>query len=288
MALVHLGKTAGSTLSGNLLHGCHMFVPHPCQRSVIGTPAYPVESTISQRTKGYYHFVPIPPHTHDGYILSSRNPIHRVVSAFLYVHPSNVALTTAHRARFLRRNRNKNKNASVIQDYDKFFTCFPNLTILAQTIMDTNNNNNDCAAFGRYVLEGVVANNTSIRDSELLNHFGFGYDYYASGLLEAQSPILVLRQEHLATDWVHLNLRLGGPVHEMMGRGKDFQGQLPVTKPPGGLSRLEQNNLCMALANEIQIYLKVIDAAINLTEEEKEESRTEIREMCPSIITPER
>ena len=91
MVLVHIGKTDGSTLSQNLRHGCHMFVKHPCQRSETknfrtnGGPGE--ESRVSELTKGYYHFVPVPAKKHDGYIISSQNPIDRVVSAFLYVHP---------------------------------------------------------------------------------------------------------------------------------------------------------------------------------------------------------
>ncbi|KAL3910545.1 MAG: hypothetical protein SGARI_002073 [Bacillariaceae sp.] len=233
------------------------------------------ESRISQLTKGYYHFVPVPADKHDGYIISSRNPVDRVVSAFLYVHPKNVAVTTNHRAQFLKRNRRgkNNKNNGFVAEYDKFFECFPDVTTLALNLVGDS----ECAKFGRYVLSGQ---GKSIRESEMLNHFGYGYKWYTSGLLAQKSRIFALRQEHLSTDWINFNLRLNGVLHELSGATKDFKDQLAVKKPDGGISKEERHGLCVALSEEIELYLGIINAADNLTEEEKEDSRREIREGC--------
>jgi len=275
MVLVHLGKTAGSTLSKNLRHGCHMFVPHPCRGSGkknFGTNGGDgEESRVSQLTKGYYHFVPVPVDKHDGYIISSRNPIDRAVSAFLYVHPSNVAFTTKHRAQFL--NKNRGKENKFVEEYDQFFECFPNVSALAINLVGDG----DCAKLGQYILKG---SGTSTMESEMLNHFGYGYKFYASDLLVTGSRIFTLRQEHLATDWINFNIRLGGAPHEMSGASKAFKEKLAVKLPPGGLSKEERLGLCVALADEIKVYLGVIEAADNLTDEEKDESRQEIREGC--------
>jgi len=275
MALVHIGKTAGSTLSQILRHGCHMFVSHPCQsrHNNYGTKGSPgKESRVSQLTKGYYHFNPVPVDNHDGYIISSRNPIDRVVSAFLYVHPSNVAVTTKHRARFL--NKNKGKENAFVEEYNKFFKCFPDVSTLAVNLVGDG----ECATLGRYVLGG--AGESAIMKSEMLNHFGYGYQFYASSLLAAGSRIFVLRQEHLATDWINLNLRLGGAPHEISGATKAFQDKLAVKLPAGGLSKEERHGLCVVLAKELNVYLRIIDTADNLTDKEKEESRQEISEGC--------
>mmetsp|Transcript_6981 Transcript_6981/g.8628 ORF Transcript_6981/g.8628 Transcript_6981/m.8628 type:complete len:588 (-) Transcript_6981:139-1902(-) len=274
MALVHLGKTAGSTLSLNLRHGCHMFVKHPCRGNEnrnYGTNGGPgKESSVSQLTKGYYHFNLVPVNKHDGYIISSRNPIDRVVSAFLYVHPSNVAITTKHRAHFLKRNRGKEN--LFVEEYDMFFECFPDVSALAMNLVGDSN----CAKLGRNIIGG----GNSTMKSEMLNHFSFGYKFYASDLLVAGSRIFALRQEHLVTDWINFNLRLGGEPHEISGTNKDFKDKLEVKIPPGGLSKEERKCLCVALADELKVYLGVIDAADNLTKEEKKESRREINDGC--------
>ena len=274
MALIHIGKTAGSTLSKNLRHGCHMFVKHPCANSAnkkFGTNGGPgEESRVSQLTKGYYHFNPVAVKNHDGYIISSRHPIDRLVSAFLYVHPANVAFTTNHREKFLKRNRGKGN--AFVEEYDKFFECFPDVSALAMNLVGDSN----CATLGRTIIGG---GNSTLK-SEMLNHFSHGYKFYASELLVTGSRIFALRQEHLASDWNNFNLRLGGAPHEISGTTKMFKDSLTVEKPPGGLKKEEKQGLCVALADEIKVYLGVIDAADNLTEEEKEESRREIKEDC--------
>ena len=49
-AFIHIGKTAGSTLSLLLRNGCHSFVPKPCR--VIPSPE---ESMASKLIGSYYH-----------------------------------------------------------------------------------------------------------------------------------------------------------------------------------------------------------------------------------------
>jgi len=281
MALIHIGKTAGSTISGNLKHGCHMFVKHPCAFPYgsnnyrdLGTKGGPgEESQISKLTLGYYHFNPVPTKQHDGYILSARNPIDRMISAFIYVHPLNVQKTTTHRYRFLTRNKRTGQNSEIIADYEQFFECFPTVQALAEGLKGTN----DCANFGRYVLSG---NSTRLQKSEMLNHFAFGYQYYAAELLRDKSRIFALRQEYLDTDWIQMNLRLGGAFHEIGGNSKNFQGQLAVTKPSPALTSQEMQGICAAMAEEIRIWWAVIHLADNLTDEEKEQSKKEIQDQC--------
>ena len=114
----------------------------------------------------------------------------------------------------------------------------------------------------------------------MLDHFSYGHNFYALELLVTGSQIFALRQEHLATDWINFNLRLGGAPHELSGATKAFKDKLVIKTPPNGLSKEERQGLCAALVEEIKVYLGVIDASDNLTEEEKEESRREIQEDC--------
>lgn len=115
----------------------------------------------------------------------------------------------------------------------------------------------------------------------MLNHFGFGYQYYADDLLGTNARIFALRQEHLSTDWIRMNLRLGGSFHEVGGNVKIFQDKLTVRKPPRDFTTAnELRGLCMALAEEIRTWWAVIHAAHNLTEFEKQESKKDIHAQC--------
>eukprot|EP00978_Attheya_sp_CCMP212_P013337 scaffold33505_cov56-Attheya_sp.AAC.1 len=278
MAFVHIGKTAGSTISKLLRHGCHMFVPHPCKGRDekfdwdFGTSGGASdESRISQLTSGYYQFSPVPVDKHDGYMISTRNPIDRVVSAFLYVHPSNIAVTTSHRAKWLKAHRGQGN--AMVEEYDKFYECFGDIRALAALLVGDG----ECAKLGRHILGGGSI------EGEMLNHFGYNYHFYANNLLRSGSRIFVLRQEHLAGDWSRFNVLLGGLPHELSGMTKDFKDELTVKLPPNGLSKEERQSLCTVLSEEINVYLAIVEAAENLTEGEKKESRQEILEWCSSL-----
>ena len=84
---VHMGKTAGSTLSMLLRNGCHSFVkPKPCH-------VVPNETATSRLVQAYYHipdFSKIPDSNHQIYIISVRDVYDRTISAFLYHHPGNL------------------------------------------------------------------------------------------------------------------------------------------------------------------------------------------------------
>jgi hypothetical protein len=282
LALVHIGKTAGSTISTLLANGCNMLNPHPCKGRDVASSWYfgvPGESKISELTKGYYHFTPVTPvgmkkkhDEHDGYIIPIRNPVDRVVSAYFYVHPLNVERTTGHRGKWL--NSNRGKGNLDVEEYDLFYKCFPTIDDLA----DGLSRSDDCGLLGRKVLSGGPG--LSIRGSEMLNHFGFGYQYYAYNLLENGDRIFALRQEHLKNDWRKFNSQLGGDPHDFDLKSKDFKSELAAKLDDGGLRETARRKICEALREEVAVYQNVVLKAENLSNEEKEETMKEIREGC--------
>jgi hypothetical protein len=86
-AIIHVGKTGGSTLSSVLRNGCHSFVKKPCS-------TIPNETLVSRVTT-YYHtpdWKLLANRTHDFYVWTVRDPFSRTLSAFRYGHPFNVGV----------------------------------------------------------------------------------------------------------------------------------------------------------------------------------------------------
>jgi hypothetical protein len=102
-AIIHLGKTGGSSISTLLRYGCHSFRPKPCddfmkQRVHDYEPPL-MESVVSKLTT-YYHIpdfengslfraMTSQKQQYEFVIYTLRDPLDRVISSYLYTHPEN-------------------------------------------------------------------------------------------------------------------------------------------------------------------------------------------------------
>jgi hypothetical protein len=124
---VHMGKTAGSTLSMLLRNGCHSFVkPKPCH--VVTN-----ETMVSRLVGAYYHipdFQYLKDSDHSIYILSVRDVYDRFVSSLLYQHPKNVEYY------HVKMTRNTVRYAPMA------YKCFPTLEVFASFLK--RGNSTDC------------------------------------------------------------------------------------------------------------------------------------------------
>ena len=130
VGFVHIGKTAGSTLSKLLRNGCHSFVPKPCR-------VVPNETVVSELVESYYHvpdFWRLPASRHGSYVLSVRDAYERTVSALLYNHPENVAhYLSVH---------NLSESVKEVQSRSTAYRCFPTLDAFAMLL--ERGNTTDC------------------------------------------------------------------------------------------------------------------------------------------------
>jgi hypothetical protein len=124
---VHMGKTAGSTLSLLLRNGCHSFVnPKPCH-------TVPNETMVSKLVGAYYHipdFQHLKDSDHSMYILSVRDVYDRFVSSLLYQHPKNVEYYHVTMTR------------NIARAAPMAYKCFPTLEVFASWLK--RGNSTDC------------------------------------------------------------------------------------------------------------------------------------------------
>ncbi|KAL7503251.1 hypothetical protein ACHAXN_001061 [Cyclotella atomus] len=117
-------------------------------------------------------------------------------------------------------------------------------------------------------------------------HFGtqmfYNYQYYAEGL-PLGANVIVIRSEHTIDDWNSAESTVGGVSHIL----RSDQSQFKSVESGSAVSDLSEEStalLCEKLCNEIQVYKKIIGAAVNLSPEEKGRSLDELKESCPKEV----
>ena len=108
---------------------------------------------------------------------------------------------------------------------------------------------------------------------------------YGSPALAFDREIIVFRAKHNEEDWRRVDILLGGSgsVPSQMHANDASKAGIPVHNTT--VSKQGHLNLCKALCHEIQVYKQLMNAAINLNEEDTMESLRELN--CPDDMTPE-
>jgi hypothetical protein len=293
LAFIHIGKTAGTTLAFQINGAC--MNPSICRKT---RPLVQNESLPARAMTRYFHITQMDtlfkPSQFDGYILPVRNPIDRIVSAYLMSHSKN-----AHPHAAVKKKKKKRK-IDPLEDYF-YNTCFPNANTLAEDglagdILHTNTSQlvstNDWLSLScRDLAYSVVAGHCRQR---LFWHFYYNYQRYCGKILEELARheqsnnsklVLVVRQEYLWQDWNNLHLFLGGnststnPAKPQQ-RHAHVHDSRSFPERNKTLSQQGYHNMCRVLRDEIQIYLQVIQRATNLNPQQKMEAMETIQTQC--------
>lgn len=270
-AFVHIGKTGGSALSLLLRNGCHSWIPHPC-RNITN------ESIVSRHTVSYYHvpdFALLPRSHHDFYLVTTRDPFDRWVSAFVNEHIAN------------RRARKVYVKAKYRKIYNDAYICFPTLEVFV-SYLEGNSTDfrypyseneihlDSCKDLARAAFHGRVV---------YFNHFYSGYQRIKNLLPNPEVFIMVTRNEHLWQDWIKINQLLGQetPVHVPRGGIHQVKAR-NVTHLPSPVTRdLSEKGtviLCRALQDEYDAFFWFLRNSINLGSEDVQEAVERAKQRC--------
>jgi len=314
IAFVHIGKTGGSTISALLRNGCHEYLPKPCKGRTIED-----ESIASHRIKYYYHVTNIPYDETEkiseenlidfktsanisSYVVTTRNPVNRLISAFLFYHPANLMTifksenNSPSRGGFkLPKQSMQPQNYIVYNCFSslKFFALFaaglmpPHLlkATLGQKIAENGKNFEylNCTDIARQAING---------SEHRMEHLHWNYQKYI-GSMPASKEVFVIRQEHLWKDWFRLNEKLGEDEShlEIMksrlteDRNKRSYKNLPIKND---LTPYLTSHICALLENEIKLYISLLNRAVNLSDEDILESLNDLNKTCPEFFFKER
>jgi hypothetical protein len=127
-------------------------------------------------------------------------------------------------------------------------------------------------------------------------HNFYNYRYYRDWVDHVMGPtnytILVIRSEHLEEDWSRLeelytHNHQQGSTNMIVDKGKqrdDYFATVQRHKTNSSLLSPDSYlNLCRALCQEIQIYSFLLKRAINLTPQQLEQSMDELHAKCPPM-----
>lgn len=298
IALVHVGKAGGSSVSKNLRRGCHAWWAERYNNGVCPAAAREManESEISKRVLAYWHVHPVPVERYAEFIVMVRNPIERIISIFLATRPpasilkqSRSQASTLNRSglsELLGSRKPKGPPRNALLAFQRaFYSCFQTTNEFAEgstsnPAMSTHPNPN-CAELGWRTLRGEIQLGPT--------HFYFNFGFYARPILAfptvgigncTAKKIYVIRTEAIWQDWQQINAMLGGgraPVpstHERDGQ-QSFSHEYNRTVSERGLV-----NLCAGLAAEREVYTELIQQAANLGPWEKQLELIALAAMC--------
>lgn len=209
----------------------------------------------------------------DTFIVTVRNPIDRIVSWFLHVHPKNKIL--AHR---------------MAPQHTQIFDCYEEINDLATHGLERKISSklDNCQRLARNVITGNVPGSYEYA------HVVRNYRFYISKLLSqaGNKNIYVLRTEHQIDDWISSAediVHQSGVIANVQMENKHIthrEGKKPAVTNRG-LSKEGLKNACFFLCPEIQLFKEIIKKAINLNEDDKEWSLQDLAKYCPKEVGTE-
>jgi hypothetical protein len=273
-AFLHIGKTAGSTLSHQLRNGCHSFVKKPCTEIPLQH-----ESAISKLTT-YYHTPDFISSLNDSnqqynyqfFVITMRDPLSRWISAYQFHHPKN-------HPPFKQHNFNLYSCFETLEEYAQLLSNFTNFNPKKQNVNVTNFKNQNCDVKAKSTIYHINIHSLAAR------HFFWDIRQVLSRIQEnlRNKTILSVRTEFLWTDWTTANQWLGDKIVQV-DESKRMDARNSTKMETGvnlNLSDQGRKNLCLALESEYNLYLKVLQLSVNLTPKDREDSLAIARENCP-------
>jgi len=326
LAFVHLGKTAGSTLTcmiGPSLKGSGKGNSR-CE------PSDYRPSALADSIAARFHLAPAPPiaEYHD-FLVTLRHPVARIVSWFYFLHPQFPPEKRPH-------------HIQGCDGYHALYRCYDSISALgegrlgAAIVSDTESNTDhdsnhqqdpslSCKALAKDMITG--------RKKCWQNYYNYEYTYgelVRDDFQEQQQPpsqsppknetsssdhrhpqhknnnnnnkkktnvtIYAIRTEHLEVDWNVIDALLGGsgqPSEGVSAPRKNSWGNhaataaaaataaIPVAAHDKALSVRATAYLCHLLCDEIQLYKKLLHAAVNIDARREDESLDELLQTCP-------
>lgn len=255
VCFAHIGKTGGSTI------GCSLGFHLHCRRSFMREGVLPLYTTNIM-----HNGMDDCPYHMPYYLFTVRNPLRRIQSAYLYDRPIDP----------------NDKRKKQHRQFKLYLDCpFWTLERLATKGLAKDGNATD------------VCKERAVRSIQGMERHGYHlfYNYrrlvketQVTGGEDAQSQVLVIRNERMVKDWNSLEQLLSDGTSNVTVTEFRHTNPAPLWKKnseDGNLSERAREILCRYLCEEIQVYKWILFQAVNLDEKDFLESMRELRETCP-------
>lgn len=264
LCLVHIGKTAGSSIScglGLMYANCE------------GMP----RERLPNNSVQFFHMRRNTCSDARTDVVTLRNPVTRLRSWFDFEKDILPTRRNAAEQDMIRRQRGllfKVCYASFADFIATGLQPLPNSTVAAADPVDMT-----CPERAWAAALGVRA---------FSYHEWFNYEYYWTALLQKRQKdganggnqsLFVLRTEHLLEDWGTVSTE---PLFRAVNKATSRNASSAATEVETQWPSNALANLCRALCPEIQVYKQILAAASNLDAIQKNESLQEVVEWCPA------
>lgn len=255
VCFVHVGKTAGTTIA------CYLGFRYRSEQAFVMPQGRLRDNTVH----AFHNWVNDCPDDDDYYLFATRDPISRIMSWFTYERPIN--------------NFNWAPGEEGMQQKRLFIDCpFPHLNDLAEKGLGDPKKNNISKICRQRAFDAVRGYQNFYR------HNFYNYDWYLRHVPQ-EKPLLALRQEFLAQDWMSAESVLAKQANDSRVLNITFPHRnksLNVTKADKYLSETATKNLCQVLCMDIQAYKNILQRSVNLSPQDFEASMNMLAEHCPS------
>eukprot|EP00934_Nitzschia_sp_Nitz4_P007770 Nitzschia sp. Nitz4//scaffold48_size128905//41196//42336//NITZ4_003590-RA/size128905-augustus-gene-0.3-mRNA-1//1//CDS//3329552952//7760//frame0 len=260
LVFVHIGKTGGETIQWRIRLSCELRRGEMKRERCLAQFKNHEESILSKSTVGYLHCDRLRPKgilsDASMFLVSIRDPIHRIVSWFQYMHPRNCVPERPSGACNLKKQN---------PDWGGRFyeNCFPDVNDFIREA--TARSPTECSALARETILGHGPEGPT-------NHLYYNYLHYANRTVKAfpNKPVMIIRQEAMWEDLRRIEQLLGGnprrpfetegPIITHGSEKFAYRARLDPTLIPA---------LCCLLEDELTAYVQFVLAATNLEVREK-------------------
>ena len=237
------------------------------------------DNMLSNRIKGFLHDEVVRPKKYaiqeaDAYLFNLRHPVDRMISWYHYEHPHSCMHNRATKlACGAAKDIVANPNGITALFYKK---CFPKQEILPFAFSKYAGRNKTCSRIAREVIQGRI-------EGKGFKHIWYNNEYYFNETVGEypSKGVLVVRTESLWDDLKDLDLKLGGYGSFGSLEGLvDSHGSETYRQSNSTFSDYDFGLLCCGMQDEMHIYRRLLERALNLDEAAKSESITAAAQRC--------
>ena len=237
----------------------------------------------------------------DTILITTRNPVDRVVSNFNYQRNELVE-------QYVKKTKSREEKEKIQNSQHKFsgkgmkesfYNCFADVRYMAEELVDFFHLNQNDTNSQSMTLRTTSSNNNivynnmncgqlamsilSFRRAGGLSHYTSNYRWYKQLTIDERPevPVLVVRTEYLWQDTTNIEVALGGKSsnfmrsHHTMSHGSEKYAVTARLE-----TDLQRKAVCCAIYDDLQAYQDIVLSALNLDKYEKRETMISVYRDC--------
>jgi hypothetical protein len=250
---------------------------------------------ISNQTKHLPDMMGYATENLDTILVTTRNPIDRIVSSFNYLRNELVENLSRGQSKKVQKRLKKAKSFQGKSLKESFYNCFPDVRFLADELTQffhlSNTTNPSKQSNNAIIYNGMTCNQLAHRLLSRTHpqrikdwsHYTSNYRWYKELTIDKRPevPVLVVRTEYLWQDAANIEIALGGKASNFINSDQTMShGSEKYAVTAKLETDLQRRALCCAMYDDLQVYQDIIMRALNLDLIEKKDMMSLVYKDC--------